>query len=189
MNMAATSTSWATLKYGPTEPKSSRGYTPQHSACVQLIDRQSEEAWIYFNEGIYSYLMEGDTFICTWKKGKWRLDTLTPELQAKLNERMQAAQAYSPTNAPQAQAFNHANIPNNPPAPEPPDHPPDRQPRSEVTNGQLKTMHQDAKTYSTLMLSIQAELIRGATLQSGELGINASQLEAYAIAIFNRVTR
>ncbi|GEM_PF-5402389 len=198
MNMAttATTTSWAKLKYGPTEPKSSKGYTPQHSACVQLLDRGSEETWIYFSPGLYSYLQEGDTFVCNWKKGKWRLDTATPELRAMLEKRMQAAQAIQQSltmSVPQSTSPGSSSIQSVSPDPSSETQleweSPSVMTRSDITSDSLPAVHADVQTYCTLMLRIQSELIRGATTQRGEVGITATQLENYAIAIFNKVTK
>lgn len=95
---------WATLKFNPTEPKTSRPgeLPPQHSALVAAED--GTETRIYFNPGIFSQLQGNDQILIEYRQGKWRLaKTQTPELLNLLQSRQPAPPPAMPP-MPSAQA-------------------------------------------------------------------------------------
>ena len=92
MNATTSTLQWATLKFDPTEPRTSNpDWQPQHSALVVFSDNQEHR--IYFNPGVLSQLQQGDTVLCEYRRGKWRMArSQPPELMEMLNQRTPAPQ-------------------------------------------------------------------------------------------------
>ena len=78
---------WVTLKFAPTEPKTSNPeWQAQHSALV--VFENGGEQRIYFNPGIFSRLRKGDVILCHYRTGKWRVaKEQPPELMQTLESR------------------------------------------------------------------------------------------------------
>ncbi|MEM9091293.1 MAG: hypothetical protein AAGC93_21445 [Cyanobacteria bacterium P01_F01_bin.53] len=78
---------WVTLKFAPTEPKTSNpDWQAQHSTVV--VFENGGEQRIYFNPGIFSRLKKGDVILCHYRTGKWRVaKEQSPELMQALESR------------------------------------------------------------------------------------------------------
>lgn len=78
---------WVTLKFDPTEPKTSNPeWQAQHSALV--VFENGGEQRIYFNPGVFSRLRKGDVIVCHYRTGKWRVaKEQAPELMQTLESR------------------------------------------------------------------------------------------------------
>ena len=124
---------WVTLKFDPTEPKTSNPeWQAQHSVLV--VFENGGEQRIYFNPGMFSRLRKGDVILCHYRTGKWRVaKEQPPELMQTLenrtvapherNEFLPPASDSRPTAPP-----NLAAVPTPPPAA--PSAPPAKQPTS-----------------------------------------------------------
>ena len=114
-------TRWATLTKTPTEPKPSKinpEWAPQHMVQVAFDDGTTE--YIYFNEGPFSALQQGDTVLLeATTKGRWKLaSTQTPELKAILEARVAPSASPLPHTPPPQN--NKTLAPYHEPAPTPP---------------------------------------------------------------------
>ena len=78
---------WAKLKFDPSEPRTSNPeWQAQHGVLVVFTDGQ--ERRIYYNPGVLSLLKRGDTVLCHYRRGKWRMAAeQPPELIQKLEQR------------------------------------------------------------------------------------------------------
>ena len=78
---------WVTLKFDPTEPKTSNPeWQAQHSVLV--VFENGGEQRIYFNPGMFSRLRKGDVILCHYRTGKWRVaKEQPPELMQRLESR------------------------------------------------------------------------------------------------------
>ncbi|MBE9069375.1 hypothetical protein IQ260_22275, partial [Leptolyngbya cf. ectocarpi LEGE 11479] len=78
---------WATLKFDPSEPRTSNPeWQAQHGVLVVFNDGQEHR--IYYNPGVLSLLKRGDTVMCHYRQGKWRMAAeQPPELIQKLEQR------------------------------------------------------------------------------------------------------
>ena len=78
---------WAKLKYDPSEPRTSNPeWQAQHGVLVVFTDGQEHR--IYYNPGVLSLLKRGDTVLCHYRRGKWRMAAeQPPELIQKLEQR------------------------------------------------------------------------------------------------------
>lgn len=89
MNAATTPNTlqWAKLKFDPTEPSTTNPeWQAQHSTVVVFSDAQEHR--VYFNPGPLSQLQRGDTVLCEYRRGKWRLArNQPPELMQLLSQR------------------------------------------------------------------------------------------------------
>ena len=77
---------WAKLKFDPSEPRTSNPeWQAQHGALVVFTDGQEHR--IYYNPGVLSLLKRGDTVLCHYRRGKWRMAAeQPPELIQKLEQ-------------------------------------------------------------------------------------------------------
>ena len=78
---------WAKLKFDPSEPRTSNPeWQAQHGTLVVFTDGQEHR--IYYNPGVLSLLKRGDTVLCHYRRGKWRMAAeQPPELIQKLEQR------------------------------------------------------------------------------------------------------
>ena len=78
---------WAKLKFDPSEPRTSNPeWQAQHGVLVVFTDGQEHR--IYYNPGVLSLLKRGDTVLCHYRRGKWRMAAeQPPELIQKLEQR------------------------------------------------------------------------------------------------------
>ena len=86
---------WAKLKFDPSEPRTSNPeWQAQHGALVVFTDGQEHR--IYYNPGVLSLLKRGDTVLCHYRRGKWRMAAeQPPELIQKLEQRRIDSPAHS----------------------------------------------------------------------------------------------
>ncbi len=84
---------WAKLKFDPSEPRTSNPeWQAQHGVLVVFTDGQEHR--IYYNPGVLSLLKRGDTVLCHYRRGKWRMAAeQPPELIQKLEQRRIASPA------------------------------------------------------------------------------------------------
>ncbi|NEP62696.1 MAG: hypothetical protein F6K31_38215 [Symploca sp. SIO2G7] len=105
MNAAITTTNtlqWAKLKFDPTEPSTTNPeWQAQHSTVVVFSNTQEHR--IYFNPGPLSQLRKGDTVLCEYRRGKWRMArNQPPELMQLLGQRFPTSQVPSTSTMPPA---------------------------------------------------------------------------------------
>ena len=86
---------WAKLKFDPSEPRTSNPeWQAQHGVLVVFTDGQEHR--IYYNPGVLSLLKRGDTVLCHYRRGKWRMAAeQPPELIQKLEQRRIDSPAYN----------------------------------------------------------------------------------------------
>ena len=86
---------WAKLKFDPSEPRTSNPeWQAQHGTLVVFTDGQEHR--IYYNPGVLSLLKRGDTVLCHYRRGKWRMAAeQPPELIQKLEQRRIDSPAHS----------------------------------------------------------------------------------------------
>ena len=106
---------WAKLKFDPSEPRTSNPeWQAQHGALVVFTDGQEHR--IYYNPGVLSLLKRGDTVLCHYRRGKWRMAAeQPPELIQTLEQRRIDSPAHSDFD-PVPQAPNVPDVPQAPPA-------------------------------------------------------------------------
>ncbi|MEA5464753.1 hypothetical protein [Leptothoe sp. PORK10 BA2] len=107
MNEATTATNtlqWAKLKFDPSEPSTTNPeWQAQHSTVVVFSDAQEHR--VYFNPGPLSELQRGDTVLCEYRRGKWRMArNQPPELMQLLGQRTPAPPPLETPATPTAQA-------------------------------------------------------------------------------------
>lgn len=121
MNAATTPNTlqWAKLKFDPTEPSTTNpDWQAQHSTVVVFSNAQEHR--VYFNPGPLSQLQRGDTVLCEYRRGKWRMArNQPPELMQVLSQRTPAPQAVATPAAPPPSVLPSAQVPPMPVAPMP----------------------------------------------------------------------
>ncbi|EKU97126.1 hypothetical protein Lepto7375DRAFT_1000 [Leptolyngbya sp. PCC 7375] len=112
---SATVWQWAKLKFDPSEPRTSNPeWQAQHGVLVVFTDGQEHR--IYYNPGVLSLLKRGDTVLCHYRRGKWRMAAeQPPELIQKLEQRRIDSPAHSEFD-PVPQAPSVSAVPSAPPA-------------------------------------------------------------------------
>ncbi len=112
---------WAKLKFDPSEPRTSNPeWQAQHGVLVVFTDGQEHR--IYYNPGVLSLLKRGDTVLCHYRRGKWRMAAeQPPELIQKLEHRQIESPAHSEfepvPQAPSAPMVPPVSVPPAAPAP------------------------------------------------------------------------
>ncbi|MEM0978645.1 MAG: hypothetical protein AAGH78_00085 [Cyanobacteria bacterium P01_H01_bin.58] len=106
---------WAKLKFDPSEPRTSNPeWQAQHGVLVVFTDGQEHR--IYYNPGVLSLLKRGDTVLCHYRRGKWRMAAeQPPELIQKLELRQIASPAHNDFD-PVPQAPSASTVPPTTPA-------------------------------------------------------------------------
>ncbi|MEM9092627.1 MAG: hypothetical protein AAGC93_28335 [Cyanobacteria bacterium P01_F01_bin.53] len=104
MNAATTPNTlqWGKLKFDPTEPSTTNPeWQAQHSTVVVFSNTQEHR--VYFNPGPLSQLRRGDTVLCEYRRGKWRMaKSQPPELMELLGQRTPTPQTVSAPTMPPA---------------------------------------------------------------------------------------
>lgn len=180
--MPTLTTTWATLKFAPAEPKASTinpDWAPQHMATVAVDDEHQTEARIYFSIGLYSHLVKGDQVMLEWDKGKWRLSkTQTPELVKLLKQR----ESLTINSAPSSPA---PAPPSPQPSPAPPSPSPSLPTADRWTDEHRTLIYNELKRRAAILAVCHREIEANFMSKTGEAQISEAALRNYAIALFN----
>lgn len=175
--MPTLTTTWATLKFAPAEPKPSTinpDWAPQHMATVAVDDDNQTETRIYFSIGLYSHLVKGDQVMLEWDKGKWRLaKTQTPELVKLLKQRESLTREMAPSSPAAPSPIHSSTLPVSVAEPD------------RWSDDHRTLIYTELKRRAAILAVCHREIEANFMNKSGEMPISETALRNYAIALFN----